>query len=82
MRIELAQDRVQWRALLPESLGEGGYATACSVLKASCSVARPLYTGGYATASGLEVHYFQLLPRARIRGSIHPLPHTFSWRIT
>jgi hypothetical protein len=24
--------------------------------------------------------YIQLMPRSRIRGSIHPLPHTSSWR--
>jgi hypothetical protein len=26
-----------------------------------------------------EADYLQLVPRSRVRGSIHPLPHTSSW---
>jgi hypothetical protein len=42
---------------------------------------RGLFPRGYSGRGvNLTIH-LQLMPRSRIRGSIHPLPHTFSWRI-
>jgi hypothetical protein len=50
------------------------------------SGAHPAYlmgTGGSfpgVKRPGCETDHSQLVPRSRIHGSIHPLPHTSSWR--
>jgi hypothetical protein len=59
-----------------------------SLLHATYPASQPLDTGGGGISSGVkrdgsEANHsptnLQLVPRLRKRGSVHPLPHTFSW---